>query len=188
MSGRRAVALALTAGTVAGCGQRAPEPVARIAHHHLPSLSKQTRAGAAVGAMRCRPGEGTRAWAHIELFARGRVVLLPAGIGIAPPRRTDGAYVHGGRCRYPIWTDEPTGLVALRQDDLTLGDLLRIWGRPATARGAAGYRGEVRVSVGGRRVSGPAHAVRLTPHAQVVVQIGAPWVRPNAVYAFPPGR
>ena len=48
---------------------------------------------------------------HVELFANRRVVIVPAGIGIVPPLRRDGAYVLGGRCSYPLRTREPTGVV-----------------------------------------------------------------------------
>ena len=49
------------------------------------------------------------AWIHVEFFARGKVMVVPAGIGVAPPLRRDGAYVRGGRCRFPLSTTEPTG-------------------------------------------------------------------------------
>jgi hypothetical protein len=120
-----------------------------------------------------------RAWAHIELFADGEGVLVPAGIGVADPRR-DGAYVTGGRCRFPLYTEEPTGLVGLARDDLTLGDLFRVWGRPL-ARDSV-------IHVDGERWTGAPAAVPLRHHAQIVVQDGGPLVEPHAQYRFPPGR
>jgi hypothetical protein len=120
-----------------------------------------------------------RAWAHLELFADGRGVLVPAGIGIVAPR-LDGAHVRGGRCRFPLYTDEPTGLVGLTRDDLTLGDLFAVWGRPLAPDSV--------VHVDGARWAGAPAAVPLRAHAQVVVQTGAPLVEPHAHYRFPPGR
>ena len=120
-----------------------------------------------------------RHWAHIELFADGKGVLVPAGIGIAAPRR-DGAYVTGGRCRFPVYTEEPTGLVGLARDDLTLGDLFAVWGRPL-ARDSV-------IHVGGELWDGAPADVALRPHAQIVVQEGGPLVEPHAHYEFPPGR
>jgi hypothetical protein len=113
---------------------------------------------------------------------------LPPGIGIAPPRTRDGAYVHGGRCRYAVWTDEPTGLVAVGRPGLRLRDLFRVWGQDLSTEGAAGFRGPVSVHVGGRRRSGDPGDVVLRPHAQVVLQVGGPRVPPHADYAFPEGR
>src|SRR2546429_7199887 len=46
--------------------------------------------------LRCTRSSGPRFGAHLELFAAGRVVLVAPGIGIAPPRVREGAYVRGG--------------------------------------------------------------------------------------------
>ena len=50
--------------------------------------------GRPVGGLRCANG-GARFGVHLELFARRRVVIVPAGIGLA----------HG--CTYPARTREP---------------------------------------------------------------------------------
>jgi hypothetical protein len=138
--------------------------------------------------MVCRADRVRAHTAHVELFARGRVVIVPAGIGIAPPRVRDGAYVRGGRCRYPLWTTEPTGLIDAAGPRPTLGRLFAVWGRPLGPRRLTGFRGEVRAWVGGRRWPGDPRTIPLTRHAQVVVQAGPPWVVPHARYVFPPGR
>lgn len=183
----------------AGCGGGAApspldgaRPIGRGPGFELPSLTPTTTAGRAVGALGC-DAANTRAqgWAHVELFARGKVVLLPPGIGIAPPRRAQGAYVQGGRCRYPLWTDEPTGLVALAggtRRPLHLRDLFAVWGRDLSTRGAAGFKGRVTVHVDGHRHTGDPGTVRLRPHAQVVLQVGGPRVPPHASYTFPGDR
>jgi hypothetical protein len=93
--------------------------------------------------------------------------------------------VRGGRCRYPLSTTEPTGLIALQRPGLTLRDLFAVWGRDLSARGAAGFRGPVTVHVDGRRRHGDPGRVALTRHAQVVVQVGGPLVKPHAEYTFP---
>jgi hypothetical protein len=164
------------AAVLAGCGAARPLPTA----YHLPSLTAATRAGQPVGDLRCAARGRPATWVHVELFEDRRVVLLPSGIGIAPPRRTDGAYVRGGRCRYPLWTEEPTGLVAVDRAGLRLGDLFALWGRPLAR--------DVDVHVNGALVSGPASAVALTPHAQIVVTTGLPVAHPHASYRFPPGH
>ena len=125
--------------------------------------------------------------AHVELFARGRVVIVPAGVGVAPPRRRSGAYVTGGRCRYPLWTSEPTGVVLLQRRDLTLGDLFELLGQPLSRGRMARWPGTVAVYVNGIRRRGNPARIPLLPHAQVVVQAGPPILRPNARYRFPAG-
>jgi hypothetical protein len=184
----RRVTLALLAVLLAGCGAAEPTGVARIgrgAAFDLPSLTRTTAAARPVGALHCEANGLQVFFSHVELFARGHAVLLPPGIGIAPPRRAEGAYVRGGRCRYPVWTDEPTGVVAVGRHGLTLRDLFRVWGRDLSRDGAAGFRGRVTVHVDGRRHSGDPGAVALAPERQIVLQVGGPLVEPHAEYTFP---
>ena len=60
-------------------------------------MSPAVARAAPVGRFRCDERAGLRELAHLELFANRRVLLLPAGIGIAPPLRPVGADVAGGR-------------------------------------------------------------------------------------------
>lgn len=166
---------------LAGCGTdraAAPEPAPKV----VPSIGYQPAPGArAASGLPCRDGVRARHWLHLELFRRGRIVVIPAGLGIAPPRRRDGAYVTGGRCRFPLFTEEPTGLVGVARPGLTLRDLFAVWGRPLR---------EVTVHVDGRRWTGDPGAVPLRRHAQVVVQETTPPAPPvpvNSDYRFPPG-
>jgi hypothetical protein len=73
---------------------------------------------------------------------------------------------------------------------LTLGDLFRSWGQPLTPQRLASFTarpGErVAVFVNGRPWPGVPGAVPLTPHAEIVLEVG-PRVPPHASYAFPPG-
>jgi hypothetical protein len=185
--------IAIVAGPL-GAG-RADAPVRRSAvdgagigpARWLPSLGRDARAGLPIGRLRCAPPRPTAAAAHLELFAYGHVVIVPAGIGVAPPRRRRGAYVTGGRCRYPLWTSEPTGVVRVGAPQLTLGDLFAIWGQPLSRRGLARWRGTVRAYVGGRRRHGDPAAIPLLRHGQIVVQAGEPVLRPHVRYRFPTG-
>ena len=139
-----------------------------------------------VAGMRCERRRRPRYLAHLETFVGGRVVLMPAGIGIAPPHRRDGAYVRGGRCDYALRTVEPTGLVEVERGVRpTLGALFDVWGQPLSRRRVLSFRGRVRVYVGSRRVEGDPRDVRLGPHAVITLEIGR-YVRPHANYVFPP--
>jgi hypothetical protein len=115
---------------------------------------------------------------HLELFAERRVVLIPPGVGIAPPRRRTGAYISRGRCWYPLRTREPTGVIEVeaRSPIKTLGQFFAIWGQPLRGR----------AYVNGRLQRGDPRAIRLTRHAQIVIEVGG-YVRPHATYRFPPG-
>jgi hypothetical protein len=124
---------------------------------------------ARVDGMSCQARSPVLTTAHVELFAQNHVVVLPAGIGVAPPLRRAGAYVRGGRCLYPLRTIEPTGLVEIAAPGEiapgaaaataagrtaagataagataagathTLGELFALWGQTLTRRRVAGF-------------------------------------------------
>jgi hypothetical protein len=128
---------------------------------------------------------------HVEVFGADRVVLIPAGIGTAPPLRFRSGRVASARCYGALVTLEPTGLVLLRPGArLVLADLFRSWGEPLSSRRAASFsasgRDRVRVFVDGRRWSGSPGRVPLHAHSEVVVEVG-PYVPPHSSYTFPPG-
>ncbi len=91
----------------------------------------------------CLAGRTARFATHVELFARGRAMLLPVGIGSAPG------------CRHSLWTSEPTGVIHVGAGTATLGRLFAIWGQPLTSHRLAGFRSRrpVRVYLDGRRVA-----------------------------------
>src|SRR3954469_17604691 len=187
---------ALAVVAVWGCGDvRSPVQLPRTApsvgpsaRHRPPSLSARAARGAPIAGLHCGRGAGHRSGARLELFAGRRVVLIPSGIGIAPPRTRDGAYIRGGRCSYPLRTREPTGVVEVVAGGRarTLGDLFAVWGQPLSPKLMAGFEGRVRAYVGGRSRRGDPRTIPLTRHAQIVLEVRG-YVKPHAVYRFPPG-
>lgn len=140
--------------------------------------------------MRCERGPGgPRYGVHLELFARRRVVIVAPGIGIAPPRVRDGAYVRAGRCSYPVRTREPTGVIEVAAQagrTLRLGDLFALWDQPLGPRRLASFHGRVEAYVAGRPWTGDPRAIPLARHAQIVLEVGG-HVPPHTSYRFPPG-
>jgi hypothetical protein len=201
---RRAVPLAALATlAIAGCGGGGEEPpgrddppLARTApslgpgpRYRPPSLGSRAAKALPIGRMRCWSARQPRYGVHLELFAARRVVLVAPGIGVAPPRTRDGAYVRGGRCSYPLSTREPSGVIEVAGaggQALTLGDLFDVWGQPLSPTRMAGFRGRVRAYVGGRRWRADPRAIPLRRHAQIVLQVGG-YVRPHRTYGFPRG-
>ncbi len=191
-----AVALALASGlAIAGCGTSRPPPAASDA---IPAaLIAQSRPighgvafhpparGPVQGA--CRSGLGARSGAHVELFARDRVVLVADGIGVRGPVARSGGRITGARCYGDLATLEPTGVVLVRpQVPATLADLFRAWGQTLTGHRLLSFGGRVRVYVDGRPRPGPPGTVALRRHAEIVVEVG-PHVPPHRAYHFPPG-
>jgi hypothetical protein len=140
---------------------------------------------------RCAHRLGARAGVHVEVFAANRVVLIPAGIGTRPPRRSLSGRISSAGCYGELVTLDPTGLVLVRSGARpALADLFRSWGQRLTSRHvgsfAARQGAEVQAFVDGRRWRGDAGRLPLRPHAEIVVEVG-PYVPPHASYTFPPG-
>ncbi|MEA2307776.1 MAG: hypothetical protein QOI65_62 [Thermoleophilaceae bacterium] len=115
--------------------------------------------------MRCERRQSPRHLAHLEIFIKGRVVLIPAGIGVSPRG-----------CSYPLRTREPTGLVEVAGGG-TLGDFFAVWGQ-RLPRG-------VKAFVGRQRFRGRPAEIRLDPHSVITLETGR-LVPPHANYVFPP--
>ena len=99
-------ALVSAVAALSGCGgDYKPAPLPTTApgvgpgpSFRPPSLGRRAARAQPIAGLRCTRESSARYGVHLELFARRKVVLIPPGIGIAPPRRTSGAYVRAGRC------------------------------------------------------------------------------------------
>ncbi|HST25652.1 MAG TPA: hypothetical protein VLJ76_06650 [Gaiellaceae bacterium] len=176
-------------GGAASAARPVPTPIGVTPGYRLPASSAAVRAARTVGSFACSAATPRRFRVHLELFARRLVLIVPAGIGISPPLRRDGAFVLGGRCTYPLRTREPTGVVEVGPaGPVTVGDLFRVWGQPLSARRLAGFRSAspVQAFVNGRRVTGDPRAIPLRQHDEIVLEIGG-YVPPHTSYLFPKG-
>jgi hypothetical protein len=182
---------------LAGCGSSIPSDTAALPRALVAQARPVGRgprfqspvSGPVVGA--CRPRLGPRHGAHIELFAENRVVIVPAGIGTLPPRKTLSGRITSARCYGELATLEPTGLALVRAGSRpTVADLFRAWGQPLSpvrlGPFAAPRGTRVRVFVDGRPWRATPGAVPLTAHAVIVLEVG-PYVPPHVSYRFPPG-
>lgn len=169
-----------TRSTVPAALIREARPVGRGARFQPPAT------GPVIG--RCRKSLGARYGVHIELFAADRVVLIPAGIGTRPPRTLLDGRISRARCYGALVTVDPTGVVLVSEGSrLSLGGLFHSWGQPLSSTRLASFTGgTVAVFVDGRRWRGPAGAVPLKRHSEIVLELG-PYVPPHAAYTFPPG-
>jgi hypothetical protein len=126
------------------------------------------------------PQRRLQARAHLDVFADGVHVAVPAGIGILPT------------CRYWLHTADGSGVVRIASPvvrSFTLGELFDIWGAPLTSRRVLGFRaprGErVRTFVGGREVSGDPRDVDLIDRRQIALVVGRPPSHVPGRFAFP---
>ena len=140
--------------------------------------------------MSCKVPSPATSVAHVEVFAANHVVVIPAGIGIAPPLVAHGAYAYGGRCVYPLRTLEPTGVLLIEPGPTrSLGQFFDLWGQPLNQRDVAGFHAPhghtVSVFVDGTLWRGNPRSVSISAQAQITIEVG-PFVRPHVRYSFPP--
>lgn len=185
------------AGVLSSCGSQSstavlrpdqrPVQIGRRAGFELPAVSPTVARRAPIAGLQCRTAHRPVYGVHLELYAKRRVLILPAGIGVAPPQRRRGAYVLGGRCTYPLRTLEPTGVVQVEEGSrATLGQLFALWGQRLSADALAGFRGRLAAYVDGRPWSPAPTAIPLRRHAEIVLEIGG-YVAPHPGYRFAPG-
>lgn len=206
---RSVAALVFVALSLAGCGAGRAEPAkqrrAGVGNRVGITLGGQIPASLLAGARpigrgprfqppisgavpgRCERTLGRRVAAHIEVFGANQVVLLAAGIGTTGPREFRDGRLTEARCFGDIVTLDPTGIVYFRASaGLTLGTVFGAWGEPLTATRVASFTGgRTATYVDGRAWRGAPSAVRLTPGAEIVVEIG-PHVPPHRRFVFPP--
>ena len=161
-----------------------PTPIGVGPAFHPPALSRAVSTGAPAGGFRCGDGRA-RFGVHLELFAAGRVVIVPAGIGVAPPWRRAGAYVRSGRCSYAARTREPTGVIEVSPAELTLGDFFAIWQVPLSATQVGPAQGPVIAYVNGSRDDRNPADIPLLAHERIQLNIGGDV--PPYLFDFPPG-
>jgi hypothetical protein len=181
----------LLLASLLGAGRAQAPPVATpiaVGHrYHLPATTAATRRAAALGRLSCRPAGRVLRRAHVELFVRGRAVLLPAGIGVAPPAQISAGRVLGGRCSYPLSTGNPTGVISVNQPGRrTLGQLFRIWGQPLGDHRLLGFRSHapLHAYVDGRIWHHGMRRIPLRDRAEIVVELGRR-IPPHSFYLFP---
>lgn len=117
------------------------------------------------------PGAPTRRM-HLELFANGFAIVIPARVG-----------VRSARCRAYVWTSSPTGVVYFDRA-ATLGDLFAVWGVPLAPRRLLGFHGSVSLFRNGLRVRGDPRALPLRDGDELVLETG-PFIPPHRGYLFP---
>ena len=175
MVGRASTATAVALACIAPASAAAPipTPIGIGPAFHPTAASAAVATGKPVGRLRCN-GIRNPQRAHLEIFARGRVVVVPSGIGISRARA----------CTYGMRTTAPTGVVEVaRGVKATVGDLFRVWGQPLSRSRLAGFSGRVRAYVAGVPWRGNVRAIPLARHAQIVLEVGG-YVRPHRFFLF----
>jgi hypothetical protein len=138
--------------------------------------------------MRCERIGARRFGVHLELFAHGRVVVVPAGIAVAPPWRAVRPHVIEGACSYPARTRTPIGVIEVASGSrISLGDFFDLWGQPLGPHRLAGFRTtarqHVRAYVGGMEWHGSLRGIPLRRHTAIALEVGR-HVPPHPSFRF----
>jgi hypothetical protein len=142
-------------------------------YHPPPGVHAPCAAGSVRGAAR----------AHVELFAKRRVVIVPAAIGLRGTRFSLGR-VTSARCRAQLWTTDPSGVVSF-SGRARLGDLFTVWGVPLGRTQLASFHGAVSLFRNGIQIRGDPRLLALHDGDELVLEIGG-FVPPHRSYRFPP--
>jgi hypothetical protein len=135
--------------------------------------------GQPIKGISCDAQEGQRIHIHqhLAIFDHGKSVLIPQHIGIP----------QAARCIYWLHTHTPDGIIHIEapQDrSFTLGDFFAVWGQPLDRKHVASARAkkgeQLRAWVNGTLYSGDPAKIPLTAHADIVIQVGPPFVKPVA--------
>jgi hypothetical protein len=194
---RAALAVLLAVSGIACGGAESFEPISpmpevgRGPDYRLRPAGSLARTGKPIHGLRCARAVRKRFGVHLEIVARRLDVVIPAGIGVAPPRSSEGVYVRNGRCWYPVRTLEPTGVIEIDEGtSITLGEFFDVWGQPLSSSRIAGFgarRGRsIAAFVNGLRWRGEPRRIPLERHAAIVLEVGG-YFPPTKRYVFPPG-
>jgi hypothetical protein len=119
---------------------------------------------------------------HLELFVRRQVLIVPAGIGVARPRRISFGRIRPQGCTHDLRTLDPSGVIEVGRP-APLGAFFAVWGQPLGPRRIAGFHGRVLAFVDGRRWHGDPRAIPLARHVNIVLELGG-YVPPHPRYLF----
>lgn len=145
-------------------------------------MQAQQLAPPPIDGVRCDRMEGAvfHIHQHLAIYAHGKSVPVPAGIGIRPEYR----------CLYWLHTHTDDGIIHVESPefhDFTLGTFFDVWGQPLDATTVAGVhvpKAQVRTYAQGRRFEGDPRTILLTLHADIVIEAGPPYFTPKKFTAW----
>ncbi len=142
-----------------------------------PATAQMLFAGLPIDGIPCQSSEGVRVHIHaqLQIFDHGKIVVVPAQIGIPP----------AGTCLYWLHTHAANGVIHIESPvvrTFTLGQFFDIWGMPLGTDRAAGLNAPhgrtLRYDVNGAAWKGDPRSIPLRDHEQIVIQLGPPYATP----------
>jgi len=134
---------------------------------------------------------GYHVHAHLTLYVDGTEMWVPAGVGVLHPVVLDPDHpdpvITAAKAFYWLHTHDESGVIhaeAPQKHDFTLGQFFDIWGQPLSRHEVGPAKGDVTVSVDGKRYDGDPRKVRIGDHVQIQLNVGRDV--PFVPYDFPP--
>jgi hypothetical protein len=134
--------------------------------------------GLPIDGIRCDTMEGAAQHIHaqLQLFDHGRIVKVPAQIGI--PKI--------GTCLYWLHTHTADGIIhvesPVKHRSFTLGQFFDVWGMDLNRSQADGLRApagsELEIWVNGKLFQGDPRSIVLHDRQEIVMQVGPPYGKP----------
>jgi hypothetical protein len=122
---------------------------------------------------------------HVAVYVKGKMMRLPAGIGITQPRLlerfSNGHFYDVGPydCLYWLHTHVADGIIHVEspgRKDFTLGEFFDIWNQPLAPNQVGPAKGKVVVFENGKRLLGNPTLTPLIRHANIQIDVGKPFV------------
>ena len=177
---------------VSGGGQAKP---ASTASGQVPLASVAGEAtGQPVDGIQCQSAEQVlfHIHAHLAVFSNGQPSVVPAGIGIPPPRTelktAAGPFVTGATCFYWLHSHTQDGVVHIESPvrrTYTLGNYFDIWRQPLGADRVGPATGPVTAFLNGHRFTGNPRSIPLGAHTLIQLDVGTR-IAPKP-FTFAPG-
>jgi len=124
--------------------------------------------------------------AHLAIFANGRPLAVPEGIGqvgpLVEPPSPWGPFAGNEGCYYWLHTHTQDGVIHMELPaafTATLGDFFDLWGQPLSSSQVGPQRGSVAAFVNGTRYSGNLRNIVLGDHTLVQLDIGGTVIAPQ---------
>jgi hypothetical protein len=120
---------------------------------------------------------------HVEIYVNGKMMRLPAGIGITNPRITEkyatGMFydVGGYDCLYWLHTHVADGIIHVESPtkrDFTLGEFFDIWDQPLGPNEVGPAKGHVVIYENGKELTGDPRSTPLDAQGEIQVDVGTP--------------
>jgi hypothetical protein len=158
--------------------------------YNVPNLAPATtRDGQAVDGISCRKLSAEtvkyHVHVHVAVYVKGKMMRLPAGIGITKPRllekESKGHFLDVGLydCLYWLHTHVADGIIHVEspvKQNFTLGQFFDIWNQPLGPNQVGPVKGKVVVFENGKRLLGNPRLTPLLAQADIQIDVGSPVV------------